>query len=354
MKLNQVDSYRRMRTATDFSDVTLVCEDSRQIYAHRVILASSSSFFQNVLTKVMHSHPLIFLRGVPHSQLSAIVDFIYLGQAEIRQEDVEAFVKLAVELGVKGLEIRDKGTEGGKDGEKSNEKQATKDPITAAEKLIVEEESDGGPTSSSMTVEGNVLAETPHVDEASLLTEEPLKLAAFKCDECGRTYGSKPSLSTHKSFHHRKMELKSSEGRKGKQTLEAKKDGKRSVSEQNVKKPKQILGAKDGKRGASHSQQNGRKGKGGGGGKRGAKGGKRGAKGGKKGAMGEQNGNIVVEAENENIPSETEEGHLETEVGSIIETSGYNGSAASSEGDTGEGQGSLVKDSLFMGLDRSE
>ena len=84
MKLNQVDSYRRMRTATDFSDVTLVCEDSRQIYAHRVILASSSSFFQNVLTKVMHSHPLIFLRGVPHSQLSAIMDFIYLGQAEIR------------------------------------------------------------------------------------------------------------------------------------------------------------------------------------------------------------------------------------------------------------------------------
>ena len=76
MKLNQVDSYRRMRTATDFSDVTLVCEDSRQIYAHRVILASSSSFFQNVLTKVMHSHPLIFLRGVPHSQLSSIVDFI--------------------------------------------------------------------------------------------------------------------------------------------------------------------------------------------------------------------------------------------------------------------------------------
>ena len=129
MKLNQVDSYRRMRTATDFSDVTLVCEGGRQIYAHRVILASSSSFFQNVLTKVMHSHPLIFLRGVPHSQLSAIVDFIYLGQAEIRQEDVEAFVKLAVELGVKGLEIRDKGTEGGKDGEKSNEKQATKDPI---------------------------------------------------------------------------------------------------------------------------------------------------------------------------------------------------------------------------------
>ena len=52
----QVDSYKRMRKATDFSDITLACEDGRQIYAHRIILASSSSFFQKVLTKVMHSH----------------------------------------------------------------------------------------------------------------------------------------------------------------------------------------------------------------------------------------------------------------------------------------------------------
>jgi len=333
--MNQVDSYRRMRTATEFSDVTLVCEDGRQIYAHRVILASSSSFFQGVLTNVMHSHPLIFLRGVPHSQLSAIMDFIYLGQAEIRQEDLDAFMEVVGELGIKGIETRDKGTEYGKDGEKSNERQVTKDPISAVEKLITEEESDGGLTSSSMPVESNVLVETPHVDEASLLMEDPLK---FKCDECGRTYKSKPSLSTHKSLHKRMKRSQAKDGKRGvseqnvkkrKQDLVEAKDGKRAVSEQNVRQRKQILGGKGVK-------QNGRKGKR-------AKGGKRGV----------SEKNTVMDAENENIPPKDLLEKIPTEVEGMIEKdpSEYNGSAASSEGDAREGQGSLVKDSLCLDMD---
>ena len=111
MTFNQVDSYRRMRSATEFSDVTLACEDGRQIYAHRVILASSSRFFQEVLTKVMHSHPLIYLKGVPHAHLSAIVDLIYLGQAEVVQKDLTLFLEIGRELGVKGLTEQGKGGE---------------------------------------------------------------------------------------------------------------------------------------------------------------------------------------------------------------------------------------------------
>ena len=122
-------------------------------------------------------------------------------------------------------------------------------------------------------------------------------------------------------------------------------DGKRGVSEQNVRKRKQILGGKGGKRGVSHSQQNGRKGK------RALK-----TKGGK---MDMSEKNTVMEAENENIPPK--EGRLEEiptqDEGLGImarEGSGYNGSDVSSEGDTREGQGSFVKDSLFLDLDRSE
>ena len=32
----------------DFADGTLACEDGQQIEAHKVILAASSSFFQNL------------------------------------------------------------------------------------------------------------------------------------------------------------------------------------------------------------------------------------------------------------------------------------------------------------------
>ena len=38
-----------LRAENDFADVTLACEDGRQIEAHKVILAASSPFFQNLL-----------------------------------------------------------------------------------------------------------------------------------------------------------------------------------------------------------------------------------------------------------------------------------------------------------------
>jgi hypothetical protein len=36
----------------DFTDVTLVCDDDKQIKAHKVILSASSSFFRKILVKI--------------------------------------------------------------------------------------------------------------------------------------------------------------------------------------------------------------------------------------------------------------------------------------------------------------
>ena len=37
---NIIDSFRDLRKDTDFSDVTLVCEEDNQIEAHQIILAA--------------------------------------------------------------------------------------------------------------------------------------------------------------------------------------------------------------------------------------------------------------------------------------------------------------------------
>jgi hypothetical protein len=50
-----------------------------------------------------HSHPLIYMRGVTAKNLIAIVDFIYHGEANIYQEDLDVFLALAEELQLKGL-----------------------------------------------------------------------------------------------------------------------------------------------------------------------------------------------------------------------------------------------------------
>ena len=53
--------------------MTLACEDGQQVEAHKVILAASSPFFQNLLQKNTHSHPLIYMRGVESEILLGII-----------------------------------------------------------------------------------------------------------------------------------------------------------------------------------------------------------------------------------------------------------------------------------------
>ena len=42
----------------------------------------------------------IMMRGVTHSQLSGILDFMYFGEANVAQEDLDQFLALAEELQV--------------------------------------------------------------------------------------------------------------------------------------------------------------------------------------------------------------------------------------------------------------
>ena len=92
-----------MRNDEEFSDVTLACEDGTQVEAHKVILASSSPFFMEILKRHKHPHPLIYMRGVKAEALTAMADFLYCGEANIGQENLDAFLALAAELRLKGL-----------------------------------------------------------------------------------------------------------------------------------------------------------------------------------------------------------------------------------------------------------
>merc|ERR1712055_249132 len=92
-----------LKEDTEFADVTLACEDGQQVEAHKVILAASSPFFQNLLRRNKHPHPLIYMRGVKSDDLGAIVDFLYYGQVNIFEGSVDAFMTIANELQIKGM-----------------------------------------------------------------------------------------------------------------------------------------------------------------------------------------------------------------------------------------------------------
>ena len=96
-----------LRGESNFADVTLACEDGQQIEAHKVILAASSPFFQSLLGRNKHAHPLIYMRGMRSEDLKAVVDFLYYGEANIYQENLDTFLIIAEELKLKGLQTKE-------------------------------------------------------------------------------------------------------------------------------------------------------------------------------------------------------------------------------------------------------
>ena len=102
-KENAIGSLGSLKDDKDFLDVTLASEDGKQIEAHKVILAMSSPFFENLLKRNKHPHPLIYMRGVKSEDLLAIVDFLYFGEANVYQENLNSFLAIAEELQLKGL-----------------------------------------------------------------------------------------------------------------------------------------------------------------------------------------------------------------------------------------------------------
>ena len=102
-QINVNSAFGRLRNDQDLCDVTLVCEDGKQLEAHKVVLAASSPFFLELLKRNKHPHPLVFMRGVKADDLSSLVDFLYYGEANVIQESLDTFLALAEELKLKGL-----------------------------------------------------------------------------------------------------------------------------------------------------------------------------------------------------------------------------------------------------------
>jgi len=95
-------AFREIREEKDFFDCTLSC-GSRQIQAHKLILSACSPFFRSVLKQNPHQHPLLYLKGVEFGDLQAVLNFMYHGEVNVAQEELNSFLSVAEELKVKGL-----------------------------------------------------------------------------------------------------------------------------------------------------------------------------------------------------------------------------------------------------------
>jgi len=95
-------AFRELRDDKDFFDVTLVCDDE-QLQAHKMILSACSPFFKNILRRNPHQHPLLYLKGVKYTDLQSVLNFMYHGEVNVAQEELNSFLAVAEDLQVKGL-----------------------------------------------------------------------------------------------------------------------------------------------------------------------------------------------------------------------------------------------------------
>ena len=100
---NVISTFGELRNDRDFTDVTLACEDI-QFEAHKLILSTCSPFFRKLLKRAnKQQHTLVFMRGLDARDLEAVLDFIYQGEINIFQDDLDRFLLVAEELQLNGL-----------------------------------------------------------------------------------------------------------------------------------------------------------------------------------------------------------------------------------------------------------
>jgi len=95
-------AFREIREEKDFFDCTLSV-GTRQIQAHKLILSACSPFFRSILRQNPHQHPLLYLKGVEFTDLQAVLNFMYHGEVNVAQEELNSFLAVAEDLKVKGL-----------------------------------------------------------------------------------------------------------------------------------------------------------------------------------------------------------------------------------------------------------
>ena len=228
------DMLKELYTSLDYADVSIITEDRKELKAHKHILSFCSPVFKDILSITQEKCPVIYLRGIQHSEMESILQFMYLGEASFMQDRMNEFLLVANNLQIKELhkniEIEDSAEF--QDNFKPNEEtltenqstndKASKDPVPISESqpLVQSRDGKGGTCKPcgkyyanlkqhEMVKHSGVNHECPHCNHKSS-TPANLRIhvkskhegAKFVCDECEYTASTKMGVKFHKDSVH--------------------------------------------------------------------------------------------------------------------------------------------------------
>ena len=97
------DMLHTMRKFEEFTDVTLICDDQREIHAHKVVLSACSPVLKAILQRKDYGIPIVYLKGINFPEMESILQFMYLGQTTVEQQRITSFLDVAKNLEIKEL-----------------------------------------------------------------------------------------------------------------------------------------------------------------------------------------------------------------------------------------------------------
>ena len=100
-----VSYFLSLRQDKQLHNVTLYLSAEHIYPAHRILLAFSSSYFSTLFSSLATtSHNTVTLpQDLTHTQVTYLLDYIYLGRVSLPQTDVNRFLELAARFQLRGL-----------------------------------------------------------------------------------------------------------------------------------------------------------------------------------------------------------------------------------------------------------
>ena len=98
-----LNAFSTWRESLELSDVTLASHDGKKFKAHKIVLTASSPVFREILTDTSNSLPIVYLRGVEGNMLNHMLDFVYKGEVDLPETDMEEFLNFTGEMKINGM-----------------------------------------------------------------------------------------------------------------------------------------------------------------------------------------------------------------------------------------------------------
>ena len=199
------NSFSKLRKDDDFYDVTLVSDDDQFNRGHKLVLASSSDFFKKIFKVTKQAESIVYLTGINQKNLNFIMEYIYLGEVQIYQEDIDSFLESAQKLRIEGL-ISDQSENEADVKQDISDDQRESIPFppdhgNEEESCQLAEQSDKvlhkrGPYHTPASTHSNYSQSKEVFDEFIMKDGE-----LWVCRQCGKTAKTKASIGLHAETH---------------------------------------------------------------------------------------------------------------------------------------------------------